>query len=36
MSRTEKREKTPEDVGQGNILGGIKNKFLKVSNGMGN
>lgn len=31
MSRTEKKDKTPEEVGQGNILGGIKNTFLKAS-----
>jgi 6-phospho-beta-glucosidase len=31
MSRTEKKDKTPEEVGQGNILGGIKNAFLKAS-----
>jgi len=31
MSRTEKKDKKPEEVGQGNILGGIKNSFLKAS-----
>ncbi|GER71856.1 6-phospho-beta-glucosidase [Weizmannia acidilactici] len=31
MSRTEKKDKKPEDVGEGNILGGIKNPFLKAS-----
>lgn len=31
MSRTEKKDKAPEEVGQGNILGGIKNPFLKAS-----
>ncbi|PLT33338.1 glycoside hydrolase family 1 protein [Bacillus sp. V5-8f] len=31
MSRTEKKDKSPEEVGQGNILGGIKNPFLKRS-----
>jgi 6-phospho-beta-glucosidase len=31
MSRTEKKDKTPEELGQGNILGGVKNPFLKRS-----
>lgn len=31
MSRTEKKDKLPEEVGQGNILGGIKNPFVKAS-----
>ncbi|WP_312093553.1 6-phospho-beta-glucosidase [Niallia sp.] len=31
MSRTEKKDKLPEEVGHGNILGGIKNPFVKAS-----
>ncbi len=31
MSRTEKKDKTPDEVGAGNILGGIKNQFVKAS-----
>lgn len=31
MSRTEKIDKKPEDMGQGNILGGVINPFLKAS-----
>ncbi len=31
MSRTEKKDKTPEEIGHGNILGGVKNPFLKRS-----
>ncbi|MGD6966355.1 glycoside hydrolase family 1 protein [Rossellomorea vietnamensis] len=31
MSRTEKKEKTPEELGQGNLIGGVKNPFLKAS-----
>ncbi len=31
MSRTEKINKKPEELGQGNILGGVKNPFLKES-----
>ncbi|MDQ0245172.1 6-phospho-beta-glucosidase [Bacillus fengqiuensis] len=31
MSRTEKPDKKPEEMGQGNILGGVKNPFLKES-----
>lgn len=31
MSRTEKKDKNLEEVGEGNILGGIKNPFLKTS-----
>lgn len=31
MSRTEKKNKTAEEVGQGNMIGGVKNPFLKAS-----
>lgn len=31
MSRTEKKEKTPEEIGEGNLIGGVKNPFLKTS-----
>lgn len=31
MSRTEKKEKTPEDTIEGNIMAGVKNPFLKAS-----
>ncbi len=31
MSRTDKKEKTPEELGQGNLIGGVKNPFLKAS-----
>ncbi|MBM7541079.1 glycoside hydrolase family 1 protein [Amphibacillus cookii] len=31
MSRTDKKEKTPEEIGQGNLIGGVKNPFLKAS-----
>ncbi|MDQ0208675.1 glycoside hydrolase family 1 protein [Alkalicoccobacillus murimartini] len=31
MSRTEKKDKTPEEIGQGNLIGGVKNPFLKAS-----
>jgi 6-phospho-beta-glucosidase len=31
MSRTEKREKTEEEGASGNIIGGVKNPFLKAS-----
>lgn len=31
MSRTEKKVKTAEEAGQGNIIGGVKNPFLKAS-----
>ncbi|WP_227935357.1 glycoside hydrolase family 1 protein [Alkalihalobacillus deserti] len=31
MSLTEKKEKTEEEVGQGNLIGGVKNPFLKAS-----
>jgi 6-phospho-beta-glucosidase len=31
MSRTEKKVKLPEEVTQGNIIGGVKNPFLKAS-----
>ncbi|MBD1382395.1 6-phospho-beta-glucosidase [Bacillus sp. IB182487] len=31
MSRTEKKEKTPEEIGEGNLIGGVKNPFLKAS-----
>jgi 6-phospho-beta-glucosidase len=31
MSRTEKKNKTPEEIGQGNLIGGVKNPFLKAS-----
>ncbi|RAS85701.1 glycoside hydrolase family 1 protein [Priestia endophytica] len=31
MSRTEKKEKTPEEIGQGNMIGGVKNPFLQAS-----
>ena len=31
MSRTEKKEKTSEEIGEGNLIGGVKNPFLKAS-----
>lgn len=31
MSRTDKKAKTPEEIGQGNLIGGVKNPFLKAS-----
>ncbi|WP_223701173.1 glycoside hydrolase family 1 protein [Sutcliffiella deserti] len=31
MSRTEKKNKTPEEIGEGNLIGGVKNPFLKAS-----
>ncbi|MBT2755544.1 glycoside hydrolase family 1 protein [Mesobacillus foraminis] len=31
MSRTEKKNKTPEEIGQGNLIGGVKNPFLDAS-----
>jgi 6-phospho-beta-glucosidase len=31
MSRTEKKHKTSEEIGQGNLVGGIKNSFLSAS-----
>ncbi|TCN27475.1 glycoside hydrolase family 1 protein [Mesobacillus foraminis] len=31
MSRTEKKNKTPEEIGQGNLIGGVKNPFLNAS-----
>ncbi|CAM3799837.1 Glycoside hydrolase family protein [Mesobacillus thioparans] len=31
MSRTEKKEKADEDSSEGNIIGGVRNPFLKVS-----
>lgn len=31
MSRTEKKQKTAEEIGQGNLIGGVKNPFLKAS-----
>jgi 6-phospho-beta-glucosidase len=31
MSRTEKKQKTPEEIGEGNLIGGVKNPFLKAS-----
>jgi 6-phospho-beta-glucosidase len=31
MSRTDKKVKTPEEIGQGNLIGGVKNPFLKAS-----
>jgi 6-phospho-beta-glucosidase len=31
MSRTDKKIKTPEEIGQGNLIGGVKNPFLKAS-----
>lgn len=31
MSRTEKKNKTPEEIGQGNLIGGVKNPFLSAS-----
>lgn len=31
MSRTEKENKTPEEQGQGNLVGGVKNPFLNAS-----
>ncbi|RKD71324.1 6-phospho-beta-glucosidase [Sinobaca qinghaiensis] len=31
MSRTEKKEKTTDEIGEGNLIGGVKNPFLKAS-----
>ena len=31
MSRTDKKIKTPEEIGQGNLIGGVKNPFLSAS-----
>lgn len=31
MSRTDKKEKLPEELGQGNLVGGVKNPFLEAS-----
>ncbi|WP_100407737.1 glycoside hydrolase family 1 protein [Bacillus solitudinis] len=31
MSRTEKKHKTEEEIGAGNLIGGVKNPFLKAS-----
>ncbi|KGX85906.1 glycoside hydrolase family 1 protein [Pontibacillus marinus] len=31
MSRTEKKNKTPEEIGEGNLIGGVKNPYLKAS-----
>lgn len=31
MSRTDKKNKTPEELGQGNLIGGVKNPFLEAS-----
>ncbi|SDJ76968.1 Glycosyl hydrolase family 1 [Alkalibacterium thalassium] len=31
MSRTDKKEQTPEELGQGNLIGGVKNPFLEAS-----
>lgn len=31
MSRTDKKEKSPEEMGQGNLIGGVKNPFLEAS-----
>ncbi|MER2064492.1 MAG: glycoside hydrolase family 1 protein, partial [Alkalibacterium sp.] len=31
MSRTDKKEKSPEELGQGNLVGGVKNPFLEAS-----
>ncbi|MGJ9384205.1 glycoside hydrolase family 1 protein [Salipaludibacillus sp. CF4.18] len=31
MSRTDKKHKTPEEIGQGNLIGGVKNPFLEAS-----
>ncbi|MFC4402423.1 glycoside hydrolase family 1 protein [Gracilibacillus xinjiangensis] len=31
MSRTDKKNKTPEEIGQGNLIGGVKNPFLEAS-----
>lgn len=31
MSRTEKKNKSPEEAAQGNLIGGVKNPFLKAS-----
>ncbi|MFJ5762905.1 glycoside hydrolase family 1 protein [Neobacillus sp. NPDC093182] len=31
MSRTDKKNKTPEEIGQGNLIGGVKNPFLSAS-----
>jgi 6-phospho-beta-glucosidase len=31
MSRTDKKHKTQDEVGEGNLIGGVKNPFLKAS-----
>src|SRR5690606_11121490 len=31
MSRTDKKEKTPGEISVGNLIGGVKNPFLKAS-----
>lgn len=31
MSRTDKKDRRPEEVGPGNMIGGVKNPFLEVS-----
>lgn len=31
MSRTDKKDKSPEEMGQGNLIGGVKNPFLEAS-----
>lgn len=31
MSRTDQKNKTPEEVGHGNLIGGVKNPFLNAS-----
>lgn len=31
MSRTDKADKTPEEIGAGNLIGGVKNPFLEAS-----
>ena len=31
MSRTDKKNKSPEEMGQGNLIGGVKNPFLEAS-----
>lgn len=31
MSRTDKKNKTPEEIGQGNLIGGVMNPFLEAS-----
>lgn len=31
MSRTDKKDKTTEEIGQGNMIGGVKNPFLEAS-----